>query len=66
LSGDRGDGVEVFVDVEDGQPRELGGGRDDEVGNRRTAVLTPVCEQHLDFQRAILDLRCQILDWHCR
>lgn len=33
LSGDRGDGVEVFVDVQDGQPGELRGGRDDEVGN---------------------------------
>lgn len=33
LSRDRGDGVEVLVDVQDGQAGEFGGGGDDEVGN---------------------------------
>jgi hypothetical protein len=55
LSGYRGDGVEVFIDVQDGQTGKFGGGRDDEVGDRGAAVLATVSEEQLDFQRAVLN-----------
>lgn len=34
LSGDLGDHLEVLVDVQDGQPRQLSGGGNDQVGDR--------------------------------
>ena len=55
LSGYRGDGVEVFIDVQDGQTGKFGGGRNDEVGDRGAAMLATVSEEHLDFQRAVLN-----------
>lgn len=49
LSSYRGDGVEVFVDVQDGQSRQLGGGRNDEIGDRRPPVLAAIGQQQLNF-----------------
>lgn len=65
LSGYRGDGVEVFVDVQDDQSRQLGGGRDDEIGDRRPSVLASIGQQQLDLQCAVFNFRGQVLNWHC-
>ena len=39
LAGDAGDEVEVLVQVQDGEPPELSSGGNQQVGNRRRAVL---------------------------
>jgi hypothetical protein len=39
LAGDRGDEIEVLIDVEDGEPRGFGCGGDQEVRDGRSAVL---------------------------
>jgi hypothetical protein len=49
LAGDVGDDLEVFVQVPDGQPRELGGCRDDEIRDRGRAVLATVGQQGQDL-----------------
>lgn len=42
LPGERGDRVEIFVDMQDVQPGKLGARRNDEVGDRRASLLAPV------------------------
>lgn len=44
LAGDLCDHLEVLVQVQDGEPGELGGGSDEEIGYRRSTVLFTVCE----------------------
>ena len=39
LAGDAGDEVEVLVQVQDGEPPEFSSGGNQQVGNRRRAVL---------------------------
>lgn len=45
LASDRGDEVEVLVDVQHGESGEFGGRRDEQVGDRRGAVLATVGER---------------------
>jgi hypothetical protein len=42
LSGEVADYVEVFIEVQHGESDEFGGGGDEQVWNRRCAVLTAV------------------------
>lgn len=63
LAGDLGDQFEVFVDVQDGQPREFCGRGDDQVCWPGTAVGTPVGERVLDVERPRLDSRRDPFDW---
>ena len=55
LPGNRRYEVEILVDVKDGQSGEFGSRSDDEVGNRRPAVLAPIRQQQLDFKSAVLN-----------
>ena len=64
LASDRGDEVEVLVDVQHGESGEFGGRRDEQVGDRRGAVLATVGEQPLDFDRSSFDRRREVLDGH--
>jgi hypothetical protein len=64
LAGHIRDEVEVLVVVEDGEARQLGGGRDQQVGHRRSPVVSTVGEQLLDLDGAVLDGWRQILHGH--
>ena len=62
LAGDRGDEVEVFVDVEDGEAVELRGSGDEKVWDRWCPVLSLVGEKGLDLDGAILDGGSKVFD----
>jgi hypothetical protein len=64
LAGDRGDEVEVLVDVQDGESGEFGGCCDEEVGDRWGAVLAAVGAESLDLDRSSFDRGCEVLDGH--
>jgi acetyl-CoA acyltransferase len=66
LTGELGDVVEVRVEVKDGQPRELGGGRVEEVRDRRGAAVAPLREQQLHLECPVLDRGREVLDGHDR
>lgn len=66
LAGQFGDHLEVLVKVEDGQPGELSGGRDDHVSDRGCAVLPEVCQTQLHFKSSVLDGRCLVFHGHGR
>jgi hypothetical protein len=50
--------------VQDGEFGQLGGGGDDEVGDRGGAVLAAVGEQGEDFDGPLLDGRGEVFDRH--
>ena len=66
LAGDAGDEVEVLVQVQDGEPPELSSGGNQQVGNRRRAVLALACQCQLDLNCSVLNRGCHVLHWHCR
>lgn len=61
-----GDDVEVRVDVEHSEARQLGGRSDEQVGHGRGPVMSAVGKQPLDLDRAVLDGWSQVLDGHGR
>ena len=66
LAGDAGDEVEVLVQVQDGEPPELSSGGNQQVGNRRRAVLALACQCQLDRNCSVLKRWHHVLDWHRR
>ena len=63
LAGDCRYKLGALVAVQDREPGELGGGRDEQVGGRG-AVLPSVGEQGQDLHCAVLDGRGQVLRRH--
>jgi hypothetical protein len=55
LASDCGDYVEVLIQVQDREARQLGGCRDDQVRDGRSAVLATVGQQRQDFHRPVLN-----------
>ncbi len=51
LAGDFGNQIEVLVHMQDSETGKLGDGGDQEVGNLRGPVLTPLGEHALHLQR---------------
>jgi hypothetical protein len=68
LAGDRGNEVEILVDVQNDhdRPGEFGNRRDEQTRDRRCPVVALIAQQPLDLGSAIFHGRCQVLDRHRR
>lgn len=66
LSGDFADHVEILIEMQHGEARELAGGRYEQIRNRWCAVLAAISEQHLHLQGAVFDCRREVFDRHRR
>ncbi len=66
LVGDLGDDLEVFVEMENGEPGQFGGSGDEDVGDRGRTVPATIGEQREHLNGTVLDGRGQVFDWHRR
>ena len=66
LAGDAGDEVEVLVQVQHGKPSEFSSGGNQQVGDRRCAVLALAGQCKLDLNCSVFNRRRHVLNWHRR
>ena len=64
LTGDLGDDLKVFVEMQNGEPDDFGGRSDEDIRDRGSAVLTDVGKCELDRDGAVLDPRREVLHGH--
>jgi hypothetical protein len=64
LPGDLSDQIEVLIQVQDDEARQLRGGGDDQVRHRGATMLAAVGKEHLNFDGAVFDGRSLVLDRH--